>query len=142
MIFRMKLRAAIGPVMGSVMLASVAAPAGAAEVRNVILMIGDGMGPQQVGLLETYANQAPDSIYDGEPTAFYQLAKEGVVGVSLTHPEDAVVVDSACSATQLASGIYSGSEVIGIDAEGNPVETVLELAKRRARQPAWSRTLA
>ncbi len=30
-----------------------------AEIKNVIFMIGDGMGPQQVGLLETYANNAP-----------------------------------------------------------------------------------
>lgn len=115
------------------MLASVASSANAAEIRNVILMIGDGMGPQQVGLLETYANQAPNSIYDGEPTAFYQLAKEGVVGFSLTHPEDAIVVDSACSATQLATGIFTGGEVIGIDAEGNPVETVLELAQAQGK---------
>ncbi|MFM9269824.1 alkaline phosphatase [Halomonas elongata] len=133
MTFRMKQKTAVGSLVGGVLLASVAVPASAAEVKNVILMIGDGMGPQQVGLLETYANQAPDSIYDGESTAFYQLAKEGVVGFSLTHPEDAVVVDSACSATQLASGIYSGSEVIGIDAEGNPVETVLELAQARGK---------
>ena len=37
----------------------------AAEVKNVILMIGDGMGPQQVGMLETYAQKAPHSIYQG-----------------------------------------------------------------------------
>ncbi|TVU70799.1 alkaline phosphatase [Cobetia crustatorum] len=104
--------------------------ANAAEIKNVILMIGDGMGPQQVGMLETYANRAPNSIYQGRPTALHQLAKEGVVGASLTHPEDAIVVDSACSATQLSTGIFSGSEVIGIDSEGNTVETVLELAKR------------
>ncbi|MCZ8486127.1 alkaline phosphatase [Vibrio lentus] len=45
-----------------------------------------------------------------EKTALYQLAQEGVIGSSLTHPEDAIVVDSACSATMLATGIYSGSE--------------------------------
>ncbi len=131
--FLKKQSPAASALFGGVLLASVAAPASAAEVKNVILMIGDGMGPQQVGLLETYANQAPDSIYGGESTAFYQLAKEGVVGFSLTHPEDAVVVDSACSATQLATGIFSGSEVIGIDAEGNPVETVLELAQAQGK---------
>jgi len=100
-----------------------------AEIKNVILMIGDGMGPQQVGLLETYANSAPHSIYKGETTALYKLAQEGVIGSSLTHPEDAIVVDSACSATMLATGIYTASEVIGIDSKGNHVETVLEKAK-------------
>ncbi|MDX1301273.1 alkaline phosphatase [Photobacterium sp.] len=101
-----------------------------AEIKNVILMIGDGMGPQQVGLLETYANNAPHSIYKGKTTALYKLAEEGVIGSSLTHPEDAIVVDSACSATMLATGIYTASEVIGINPNGDHVETVLEKAKR------------
>ncbi|MGF1725726.1 alkaline phosphatase [Photobacterium nomapromontoriensis] len=104
-----------------------------AEIKNVILMIGDGMGPQQVGLLETYANNAPHSIYNGESTALYKLAKEGVIGSSLTHPEDAIVVDSACSATMLATGIYTASEVIGINSDGDPVETVLEKAKNMGK---------
>lgn len=47
--------------------------AASAEIKNVILMIGDGMGPQQVGLLETYANQAPNSIYKGQTTALLNL---------------------------------------------------------------------
>jgi alkaline phosphatase len=29
--------------------------------KNVIIMIGDGMGPQQVGLLNAYAKYAPNS---------------------------------------------------------------------------------
>ncbi|WEM43580.1 alkaline phosphatase [Photobacterium sp. DA100] len=101
-----------------------------AEIKNVILMIGDGMGPQQVGLLETYANNAPNSIYNGETTALYKLAQEGVIGASLTHPHEAIVVDSACSATMLATGIHTASEVIGINSNGDHVETVLEKAKR------------
>ncbi|TKF22588.1 alkaline phosphatase [Vibrio genomosp. F6] len=104
-----------------------------AEIKNVILMIGDGMGPQQVGLLETYANRAPHSVYKGETTAIYKLAQQGVIGSSLTHPEDAIVVDSACSATMLATGIYTGSEVIGINSNGDHVETVLEQAKRMGK---------
>ncbi|RKZ59170.1 MAG: alkaline phosphatase, partial [Candidatus Parabeggiatoa sp. nov. 2] len=32
-------------------------------IKNVIIMIGDGMGPQQVGLLNSYAKYAPNSIY-------------------------------------------------------------------------------
>lgn len=96
-------------------------------------MIGDGMGPQQVGLLESYAKLAPNSIYKGKPTALYQLAQDGVIGSSLTHPDDAIVVDSACSATMLATGISTGSEVIGIDPDGNSIETVLEKAKRMGK---------
>lgn len=115
-------------LVGGLCLASYSAVA--AEVKNVILMIGDGMGPQQVGMLETYAQKAPHSIYQGRSTALHNLAHDGVVGSSLTYPSDAIVVDSACSATQLSTGVQTGSEVIGIDADGNIVETVLEKAKR------------
>ena len=113
--------------------ATLSSTAQSAEIKNVILMIGDGMGPQQVGLLESYANLAPNSIYNGNKTALYKLAQQGVIGASLTHPNDAIVVDSACSATMLATGIMTGSEVIGIDADGNSVETVLEKAKRMGK---------
>ncbi|PTB32663.1 alkaline phosphatase [Photobacterium phosphoreum] len=113
--------------------ATLSSAAQSAEIKNIILMIGDGMGPQQVGLLESYANLAPNSIYNGNKTALYKLAQQGVIGASLTHPNDAIVVDSACSATMLATGIMTGSEVIGIDADGNSVETVLEKAKRMGK---------
>jgi len=101
-----------------------------AEVKNLILMIGDGMGPQQIGLLELYAREAPHSSYAGEATGISKFSSSGVMGMSLTHPSDAIVVDSACSATQLAIGKWAPSEVIGLDALGNPQETILEKAKR------------
>ncbi len=117
-------------LIASALLAGVPLAASAAEIKNVILMIGDGMGPQQVGMLETYAQRAPHSIYQGKSTAIHRLAEEGVIGSSLTYPEDAIVVDSACSATHLATGTMTASEVIGIDGQGNHVETILEKAKK------------
>lgn len=102
-------------------------------VKNLILLIGDGMGPQQLGLLFSYARYASDSIYQGQPTAIEQLMDMGVTGLSLTSPADKLVVDSACSATQLATGFVAGSEMIGVNAEGNPVETVLELAQKQGK---------
>ncbi len=103
-------------------------------VKNVILMIGDGMGPQQVGLLEEYARRAPNSIYNnkGNKTALSKIADAGQMGLSLTAPfgsNGSLVVDSACSATQLATGIAAGSEMIGLDSDGNIVQTILEKAK-------------
>ncbi|CEO39548.1 alkaline phosphatase [Photobacterium kishitanii] len=113
--------------------ATISSTAHSTEIKNIILMIGDGMGPQQVGLLENYADLAPHSIYNGQKTALYKLAQQGVIGASLTHPSDAIVVDSACSATMLATGVITASEVIGIDANGNSLETVLEKAKRMGK---------
>ncbi len=101
-------------------------------VKNVILLIGDGMGPQQLGLLTEYARYAPHSIYQSSQgiTAFDQFAQSGLVGLSSHSPAGRLVTDSACSATQLASGIDSDVEMIGLDREGNRVETILEKAKR------------
>jgi alkaline phosphatase len=101
-----------------------------ARIKNVILVIGDGMGPQQVGLLETYAQRAPNSIYKGKPTAFSKLSESGYVGLSTHWPMDAMVVDSACSATQLALGVAAPSESIGVDANGNTQMSILEQAKK------------
>ncbi|MDK1289617.1 alkaline phosphatase [Pseudoalteromonas umbrosa] len=109
-------------------------PASITSVKNVILMIGDGMGPQQVGLLEEYAQRAPNSVYKSKnnETALSKLANQGHLGLSLNAPHGpsgSLVTDSACSATQLATGIAAGSEMIGLDTEGNKIATILEKAK-------------
>lgn len=97
-------------------------------VKNVIVFIGDGMGPQQIGLLEVYANRAPGSVYDG-PTTFQQIMDAGQLGLSRHGSADALVVDSACSASQLATGVPSLSEAISLDVNGQPVQTILEFAR-------------
>ncbi len=98
--------------------------------KNVIMIVGDGMGPEQVGLLLTYAKQAPNSVIVEGQTAFDKImAQGGSMGLSMTHAKDVLVVDSAASGSQLATGQFSGSEMIGLDANGDPAVTVLERAK-------------
>ncbi|WP_462163658.1 alkaline phosphatase [Pseudoalteromonas xiamenensis] len=104
-----------------------------AKIKNVILMIGDGMGPQQVGLLQEYTKRAPQSIYHGQDSAIVKLANLGVVGMSLHGPADRLVVDSACSATQLATGEPAGNEMIGLNRQGMAVHTILEKAKAKGK---------
>ena len=101
-------------------------------IKNLILMIGDGMGPQQLGLLREYARRAKHSVYKDQRgrTALDKFADSGFVGLSDPGPGQALVVDSGCSASQLASGITSVNEMIGLDRIGNPVETILEKAKK------------
>ncbi|MDN3653841.1 alkaline phosphatase [Thalassotalea ponticola] len=117
-------------LLASALTTSISFNAFSQNIKNVILLIGDGMGPQQVSLLETYARFSEQSIYQNQPTALKTLADNGVIGMSLTNPKEAIVVDSACSATMLAGGIMTASEVIGIDANGNYIETILEKAQR------------
>lgn len=104
-----------------------------AEVKNLILMIGDGMGAQQVGLLEEYARRSPaNAAQVSQVTGLQKLAENGALGLSMTAPMGAnagLVVDSACSATQLATGQGSISEAVGLDDQGNKVQTILEKAQ-------------
>ena len=100
------------------------------RVKNVILLIGDGMGPQQVGLLSQYARHGSRSTAPNRTSAIEQLMNAGTVGVVMNDPHGAIVVDSAAAATQLATGQYAGSEMIGVNYQGEPAETVVEIAKK------------
>jgi alkaline phosphatase len=100
----------------------------AATVRNVILLIGDGMGPQQLGLLSLYAHHAPNSEVPDRIPAIERMMNEGVVGLVRTEPSEALVADSAAAATQFATGEWSGSEMIGATAQGESARTIVELA--------------
>ncbi len=97
--------------------------------KNIIMVVGDGMGPEQVGLLLTYARQAPNSVINDGNTCFDNIMEEdGSLGLSLTNAYNVLVTDSAASGSQLATGKYSGSEMVGLDHNGDPVETVVEKA--------------
>lgn len=102
----------------------------AAKVKNVIMIIGDGMGPQQVGLLLSYARQAPHGVLTDHKTALDRMVENGRIGISLTYPDGALVTDSAASATQLATGKFAKPEMVGLDADGHPLENIVEKAKR------------
>lgn len=99
-------------------------------VRNVIIMIGDGMGPQQVGLLVQYARLAAGSTVPERTAAIERVFDEGVVSVVLNQPHGVLVADSAAAATQLATGHYAGSEMIGANFRGESVENIVEVAHR------------
>lgn len=95
--------------------------------QNIILMIGDGMGVAHTSAYRYYKN---DRSVDGS-IAFTEL-DEIFVGLSHTYPLDkTVVTDSAAGATALSAGIKTYNGAIGVDADKKPVETVLELAKKR-----------
>ena len=93
-------------------------------------MIGDGMGPQQVGLLTHYAKLAANSTVPDRTTAIEHVLNEGVVGVVMNQPHGVLVADSAAAATQLATGQYAGSEMIGANYRGEQVENIVEVAHR------------
>jgi alkaline phosphatase len=111
---------------------SVAAPPDAprADVpKSVILLIGDGTGPQQFGLLMDWADAAGRS-----PTAFERLANEGMTGVLRTAPASGPLTDSAAGATALACGVSTDNGVIAMDPSGNVLPTCLEDARAHGKR--------
>lgn len=97
------------------------------EVRNVILLIGDGMGDSEITIARNYAEGAGgyfkgiDALpFTGQYT-HYSLDRE-------TGKPD-YVTDSAASATAWASGVKSYNGAIGVDIEGKPHRTLLERAR-------------
>jgi alkaline phosphatase len=99
-------------------------------IRNVIIMIGDGMGPQQIGLLTQYAKHAKGSNVPNRTAAIETVLSEGTVAIVNNQPHGALVADSAAAATQLATGEMAGSEMIGANFRGERVENIVEAAHR------------
>ncbi|GAA4882894.1 alkaline phosphatase [Ferrimonas pelagia] len=87
-------------------------------------MIGDGMGPAYV-TAHRYA-QAGTPGQPVETTIFDEL----LVGSARTYPATgSFITDSAASATAMATGVKTRKGVIGMDAQHQPVRSILEQAK-------------
>jgi alkaline phosphatase len=101
-------------------------PARGAEPKNVILLIGDGMGPQAVGLA-VYYNLFMNG--PGKPLNLEKLMAAGNTGYCLTYQYGTVVTDSASAATALASGVKTRDAIIGKDHDGRPMKSVVDIAQ-------------
>ena len=89
-----------------------------AQVHNIILMIGDGMGASQV-----YAGLVANK-------GHLYLTQFPVTGLSKTYSADNLITDSAAGATAMATGKKTKDGYVGIDAHRKPVETILEYANK------------
>lgn len=94
--------------------------------RNVIFLIGDGMGPQQMGLLFDWASAAQMS-----PTALERMSHSGTLGMMRTGAHNSPLTDSAAAATALATGVATNNGFVGMDPQGEPLPTALEVARDR-----------
>ncbi len=99
-----------------------------APVRNVILLIGDGMGDSEITAARNYA--------EGAGGAFKGLDALPVTGQYTHYSLDRetglpnYVTDSAASATSFASGIKSYNGAIGVDIHGKPHPSILTMARK------------
>lgn len=94
--------------------------------KNVIVIIGDGMGPNDIEL----AREQVEGVYD------YGLTLDMIEnhGLATTHSADSAVTDSAASATALSTGVKTNNGVIGKDPAGNDLQTMAELARAMGKK--------
>ena len=86
--------------------------------RNIILMIGDGMGLNQIyGAMTT----------SEESLVFEQFSN---IGLQETNSADNYITDSGASGTALATGAKTNNEYISISPNGDTLTTILEHAER------------
>jgi alkaline phosphatase len=85
--------------------------------RNIILMIGDGMGTAHI-----YASMMANG-------GHLNLEQCEYVGFQKTYSFNRDITDSGASATAMSAGIKTRNYSVGVDPEGKPVKTILELAE-------------
>jgi alkaline phosphatase len=99
----------------------------AAGAKNVILMIGDGMGPSHFGAAWLYSNRVL-----GKELRMVEVMKSGRTAYLVNDTADAIVTESAAAATQIACGVKVPARAVGMATDGKtPCKTVLELAKEK-----------
>ena len=82
--------------------------------KNVIFLIGDGMGLTQVSASYYFG--------DGEPN----FSRFPVIGLIKTSSSSHKITDSAAGATSFASGIKTYNGAVGVDEHKNSVATIVE----------------
>lgn len=102
---------------------------GSGKVKNIIFLIGDGMGVSYTSAYR-YLKDDPSTKFV-EETAFDRF----LVGQQMTYPEDPAqnVTDSASAATAMAAGVKTYNNAIAVDNDESEVKTVLEAAKEKGK---------
>jgi len=101
-----------------------------ANAKNVILLIGDGMGDSEITIARNYQYGAAGRLpgLDALPLTgsytTYSLTKDGA---NKGKPD--YVTDSAASGSAWATGTKTYDGAISVDIDGKPQQTLLELAK-------------
>jgi len=88
------------------------------QPKNIILMIGDGMGVSQIYAGMTVSEQ---------PLVFEQFKH---IGFQKTYSKDSYITDSGASGTALATGEKTNTGHISLTPEGDTLTTILELAEK------------
>lgn len=85
--------------------------------KNIIILIGDGMGINYIG---ASLLQDPHSPFNEFKT----------IGLSITCSADKLITDSAAGATAIATGYLTNNKYIAVDSNNNPLYTIFEHAEK------------
>lgn len=126
---------ALAVVAGSVVTTATAiAQPDHSRAKNVIYLVGDGMGRTHVDAArQRYYGAAGKLVMEtlptvGQVTTYAVQKTSGQPGEADFVPE--YVTDSASSATAWSSGVKTYNAALGVDAKGEVVPTLMELAKK------------
>jgi alkaline phosphatase len=104
--------------------ASVSGPTGP-TVKNVILLIGDGMGPAHVNLTRLCLGVDELVMEELDETGPSYMTTYCLRADGISHG----ITDSAAAGSAMATGYKTYYYGLSVDINGNPVETVLERAE-------------
>jgi alkaline phosphatase len=100
----------------------------AGQAKNIILMIGDGMGPAHIHITWLYATRQL-----GKGFMMTEVMDEGRTAYMVNDTADSTVTESAAAATQMATGVKVLAKSIGIGPDGKILKTILEMAKEKGK---------
>ena len=105
---------------------ALAASARAAQPKNVILMVGDGMGYAQRMVAEAYSKKT-----GGGSLAMNTMPNHAT---TMTHSASSLVTDSAAAVTAFSCGEKTCNGMVGQGPDGRRLESCAELAKKSGKR--------
>jgi len=96
--------------------------------KNIILLIGDGMGINQISALN----------YDNDNHSYFEWFKH--IGFQKTHAYNDLVTDSAASGTAMLSGNKTDNTMVGVLPDSTAVQSLFEEGKKRGYKAGFAVT--
>lgn len=97
------------------------------KAKNIILLIGDGMGPSHFGAAWLYSNRV-----EKQDLKMVEVMRAGRTAYLANDTADSMVTESAAAATQIACGVKVPARAAGMGTDGKtPCKTILEIARAK-----------
>ena len=88
------------------------------KAKNIVLFIGDGMGPNQVALAK---------LSTGGPSHRLSFENFPITGIVYNHSAKSIYTDSAAAATTWATGVQTTNGYLSVDPDKKLLPTITEL---------------